>query len=76
MFLIGMDVPLAQWALFYLLCLYRYGRTSLNVWSDLSVTAIVGKECTHLEALPVKNKDNMKLLLSKPEDFVQGCASH
>jgi len=28
--------------------------TSLNVWSDLSVTAIVDKECTHLEALPVK----------------------
>ncbi len=55
MFLIGMDVPLNTMGL--ILPFYAFIdmiETSLNVWSDLSVTAIVDQECTHLEALPVK----------------------
>ncbi|QZA58859.1 dicarboxylate/amino acid:cation symporter [Candidatus Rhabdochlamydia porcellionis] len=55
MFLIGMDVPLSTMGL--ILPFYAFIdmiETSLNVWSDLSVTAIVDKECTHLETLSVK----------------------
>lgn len=55
MFLIGLDVPLNTMGLI----LPFYGfidmiETSLNVWSDLSVTAIVNQECTNLEALALK----------------------
>lgn len=55
MFLLGMDVPLSTMGL--ILPFYAFIdmiETSLNVWSDLSVTAIVDKECAHLGALSVK----------------------
>lgn len=59
-FLIGMDVPLTVMGLilpFY--ALLDMEETALNVWSDLSVTAIVDKECkeaqeSSIEALGAK----------------------
>ncbi len=49
-FLMSMDVPLTMMGLilpFY--ALIDMEETALNVWSDLSVTAIVDRECTALE---------------------------
>lgn len=51
-FLMSMNVPLATMGLilpFY--ALIDMEETALNVWSDLSVTSIVDKECAAVEAL-------------------------
>lgn len=55
MFLVGMDVPLNIMGL--ILPFYAFIdmlETSLNVWSDLSVTAIVDRECSISEPLPTQ----------------------
>lgn len=55
MFLLGMDIPLNTMGL--ILPFYAFidmVETSLNVWSDLSVTAIVDQEYSLGEALPLK----------------------
>lgn len=55
MFLMGMDIPLNTMGL--ILPFYAFidmVETSLNVWSDLSVTAIVDRESSLVEALTVK----------------------
>ena len=55
MFLMGIDIPLNTMGL--ILPFYAFIdmiETSLNVWSDLSVTAIVDQECTYLKTLPVR----------------------
>jgi Na+/H+-dicarboxylate symporter len=54
MFLVGMDIPLTTMGL--ILPFYAFIdmiETSLNVWSDLSVTAIVDREYSVAESLPL-----------------------
>lgn len=58
-FLIGMDVPLATMGLilpFY--ALIDMEETALNVWSDLSVTAIVDQECGETEEFSITVSDS------------------
>lgn len=55
MFLVGMDIPLNVMGL--ILPFYAFIdmlETSLNVWSDLSVTAIVDRECSVSEPMPMQ----------------------